>query len=113
MVRILAVYPLIVRVSLSIRPSRGVDAVQSGIQVDVRCPVFFDEGVELHRELEQVLAQDLGPDGVPPLGVVPERLEEVILVVDGRHGADYTPVPAPCSAWPVAAVSLAATLRPA
>ena len=75
------------------------------------CSLSLYEGVELDGELEQVLAQNLGPDGVPSLGVVPERLEEVILVVDGRHGADYTPVPAPWSAWPVAAVSLAVSLR--
>ena len=66
-------------------------AVQSRIYVDVRCPVFFDEGVELDRELQQVFAQYLGPDGVPSLGVVPERLEEIVLAVDGRHDADYTP----------------------
>ena len=35
------------------------------------------QGVELSRELQQVLAQYLGPDGVPPLGVVPERFEEI------------------------------------
>ena len=37
-------------------------------------------------------------------------LEEIVLAVDGRHGADCTPFPAHWSAWSVVAVSLTAGL---
>ena len=40
----------------------ALHTVQSCVYVDVCCPVLFDEGVELDRELEQFLAQYLGPD---------------------------------------------------
>ena len=60
------------------------------VELLVLCALLLYERVELDRELQQVLAQYLGPDGVPPLGVVPERLEEIVLAVDGRHAANYT-----------------------
>ena len=54
---------------------------------------LLDEGVEPDRELERLVPQDLGAHGLPLGRVVPERLEEIVLVVDGRHVADYTLFP--------------------
>ena len=56
--------------------------------------MFLGEGVEPDRELEQLVPQDLGAYGLPPGRVVPERLEGIVLVVDGHHVADYTLFPA-------------------
>ena len=43
------------------------------------------EGVELAGQFEQVFTQDLGAHCFPPLGVVPESPEKVVLVVDAGH----------------------------
>ncbi len=69
------------------------------------------EGIEPDRELHQFVAQDLGAHGLPPGRVVPERLEEIVLAVDGRHVADYTRFPAQWPALSVVAARLAAVLR--
>ena len=74
-------------------PDEGILFLDEGILFLDEGVLFPDEGVEPDRELEQLVAQDEGPHGLPPGRVVPERLQEVVLIVDGHHGCRLYPVP--------------------
>ena len=56
--------------------------------------LLLGEGVELDRELQQFVDQDVCSDGLPPGRVGDEGPEKVVEGADGRHGGDYTPISA-------------------